>query len=355
MQKRGGQHEGSNELVHDLRNRIIELCNKSQESLSKSLESFQSSSALAQYGIGSRYTFYNEREKLENRLNDSIDLTNALITLIDILSRVFAELEMTAEQLKKDRGDLSNLRDTLTSLRNQIPGAQQRALSRSSQKTTTTTTTHKSSNSYQSTPQSSSTNERNGYRILLGVITAICAVLMIVGFSIGNIAMGIAFIILGLAFGIGCGAFYTLKENKKAVLALVLIPIALILAVVVPVASCSSEKQDKEIKLSASNFETYFSVSSSGPSSGRSITVSYSVSPKKSTYSTSSSSITVKLKITVRSSKTSTLRKSDTVSVTLNKSSGYKKSGSITINLSSNYSSLYYDIEVTSCSGTLLL
>lgn len=352
MQQRGGQHESSGQLVHDIRNRIIELCNCSQEKLQKSIESFERTSLNAQLGVGSRYQAISARDMLEKKLNDSISFTKTLIALTDILSQVFAELEITAEQLKKDRSQLVDLRDTLTKLRNQIPGAAQRA-----SYTPTQTSTPTSTYSSQWTNNSSTSSEHNGYRILLGIIAAICGILMIVGFAIGNVAMGIAFIILGLAFGIGCGAFYMLKENKKALLAVVLVPIVLILAVVVPVASCSSDDSNGKVSLSISNFENYFTVSASGPSSGRSATVNYSIAPKKSSYSSNSESttITVKIKISVRSSRYSTLRKSETVSVTLNKSSGYKKSGSITINLgSSNYSSLYYDTEITSCRGTIV-
>ncbi len=240
-QARGGQHENSEKLVHGIRNRLVELCNVSQERLQNSLESFKTASIRARFG-GNRYEAINARNILEKKLNDSISFIQALISLTQILSQVFAELEITVEQLKEDNTQLAQLKEVLINLRNQIPGAEQRA-----------------SRAAEGAPMPSMPNaERNGFRTLLGILTAICAILMIVGFSIGNIAMGIAFIILGLAFGIGCGAFYNIKSNKKAIIAIILVPIILILAVVVPIAcNTDSEKSDNNKVYDKGSTSTY--------------------------------------------------------------------------------------------------
>lgn len=352
-QMRGGQHEGSGRLVHDIRNRIVELCNRSQDKLKRSLDSFQKTSIQAQLGVGSRYAVISARDALEKQLNDSISFTQSLMILTDILGQVFAELAITTEQLKDDKKQLSSLKNTLIELRNQIPGAQQRASYIPSPTASNYSSTHTASS--QST--SSHTSSVNGYRVLLGVIAAICGILMIVGFSIGNVAMGIAFIILGLAFAIGCGAFYAIKGNKKGLIAIVLVPIILILAVVVPVATSSSSESGRTVTITSSNFEDYFTVSVSGSRSGNSVTANYSISPKKSTYATNSDStnITVQFRITIKPSTNSSASQSKVVNVTLTKTAKYKKSGSVTVTFNSNYSKALfsYSTSIISCSGKI--
>ena len=114
MQRRGGQHDSSGALVHDIRNRVIELCNRSQAEIGQMLNDLTQNDYYAKYVA---------RDKLPQKLSDSVKLTEILLKIIDILSSVFAELEITAEQLKKDKKDLTELKNTLTSLNNQVQEA----------------------------------------------------------------------------------------------------------------------------------------------------------------------------------------------------------------------------------------
>lgn len=346
-QAHGGQHENSEKMVHDIRNRLVELCNVSQERLQKSLESFKRTNLYAQFGV-SRQGEIIARNELEKKLNDSISFVQVLIGLTQILSQVFAELEVTVEQLKEDKAQLDQLKELLIVLRNQIPGAELRA-------------SH--TTSFVATPTQSKSSERNRFRILLGILSAICAILMIVGFSNGNIAMGVAFIILGLAFGIGCGAFYGIKGNKKALIAIILVPIMLILTVVVPIACTVDSGKSRE--LNVSNFQSYFEASATGPSSGSSIYVDYSISPKsdkKSLYLNDISSDTILLTIKVSVLRKdaiigthtySTIMASKTIRVSLNKEAKYKLADTVSFDLEKKTNYLYYTVEIISCSGTI--
>lgn len=109
-QLHGWQHEESFELVFKIRNKIIDLCNRSQKSLERLIQQLN------------MYNFQ-ARELLPEKLSDSVEFTNQLIRLIDILLSVFAELEITAEQLKKDKQALHELYDSLFDMNNKIQSA----------------------------------------------------------------------------------------------------------------------------------------------------------------------------------------------------------------------------------------
>lgn len=116
MQRHGGQHESSERLVCDIRNKMIELCNRSQDSLSKMIDNLTNANDS---GLGHLYV-QNLRELLPQKLSDSLIFLDALIQLTDILISVFAEVEFTAEQLKKDKTDLLDLRKTISSLNDKV-------------------------------------------------------------------------------------------------------------------------------------------------------------------------------------------------------------------------------------------
>ena len=126
MQRHGGQHEASERLVCDIRNKMIDLCNRSQESLSKMLDVLTRISNLGSGYMG----LYDIREKLPQKLLDSVVFLDDLILLTDILTSAFAEVEFTAEQLKKDKTALLDLRKTISSLNDQVQEAKKQASQR---------------------------------------------------------------------------------------------------------------------------------------------------------------------------------------------------------------------------------
>ena len=198
-QLHGGQHEESSELVHSIRNKIIDLCNRSQETLGKMIEQ-----------VG-KYNFQ-ARELLPEKLSDSVEFTTQLIRLIDILLSVFAELEITAEQLKKDKQALRELLDTLSDMNDKIQGV---------------VAVRKN----QEARQRAEAEQAKLYaRIAQGVLAGICFIVMIIGFSVGNLGLGIGFLILALGFGICCAAYENLTEqNAKRWIIIPVIIIAFIL------------------------------------------------------------------------------------------------------------------------------
>lgn len=132
MQRRGGQHDSSGALVHDIRNRVIELCNRSQAEIGQMLEMLNRFSGNSYGSYSSLSSAIKIRDKLPQKLSDSVKLTDILLKIINILSSVFAELELTAEQLKKDKKDITELRNTLSTFNNQIQEAKRQADSRRS-------------------------------------------------------------------------------------------------------------------------------------------------------------------------------------------------------------------------------
>lgn len=119
----------------------------------------------------------------------------------------------------------------------------------------------------------------------------------------------------------------------------------------------SSSTSSNKITLTSSNFEDYFTITTSAEYVGNKVTISYSIKPKSTSYasnSLSSSSITLKLKGGVYLYQFSTTpTSSNSASITLKKSSGYKASGTITITVSTSNDEIYWGTEVTSCSGTI--
>lgn len=124
MQKRGGEDETSKELVLNIRSRVITLCNESQESLGKMLNSL---SNIHSGGYTNYYLLLELKETLPKKLSDSLIFIHAIIRLINNLCSVFAELELTTEQLKKDQSALIDLRNHISSLNKDIQSAKKQA------------------------------------------------------------------------------------------------------------------------------------------------------------------------------------------------------------------------------------
>ena len=111
MQRHGGQHEASEQLLHNLRNRVIDLCNKSQEILVKMLEQLEKTKIHHNF-----FSIQSIKQKIDNKLLNSLTLIEGLIYIIDLFQSVFAELNLDAEDLVKDKIDLSKLKISLVLL-----------------------------------------------------------------------------------------------------------------------------------------------------------------------------------------------------------------------------------------------
>lgn len=313
-QHHGGQHAESSDLVRFLRNKIIDLCNHSQETLGKMIE---------QVGM---YNFQ-ARQLLPEKLSDSVEFTTQLIRLIDILSSVFAELDVTAEQLKKDKQSLRELLATLSDMNAKIQGA-------------VTERKHREARQLEEAEKT-----RSRARIAQGVLAGICSIVMIIGFSVGNIGLGIGFLILALGFGICCAAYDALTEkNAKKWVVIVAAVIAIIIFSTVDGPAYEGE-------LNGNNFERAFNVSGSASEYGF---VSYYISPKDDGYDEcSSSSSTISVTIRYEFSGGTSGGRSGTKNITLNKSSGYRANG--TFEVYGYFSYTTCSVEVISASGYVYL
>lgn len=313
-QHHGGQHEESSDLVRSLRNKIIDLCNHSQETLGKMIE---------QVGM---YNFQ-ARQLLPEKLSDSVEFTTQLIRLIDILSSVFAELDVTAEQLKKDKQSLHELLDTLSGLNDKLQGA---------------VTVRKNQEARQRAEEEKS---KSYARIAQGVLAGICFIIMIIGFAVGNIGLGIGFLVLALGFGICCAAYDALTEkNAKKWVVIVAAVIAIIIFSTV-------DGPTYEGELNGNNFERAFNVSGSASEYGF---VSYYISPKDDGYAEcSSSSSTISVTIRYEFSGGTSGGRSGTKNITLNKSSGYRANGTFEVYGYFTYTTC--SVEVISASGYVYL
>lgn len=336
----GGQHESSENLLLEIRSKVIKICNNAQENLVTLIKQ-------KQFGIGSRNSI---SRQINAKVPDTLRLIESLISIIDILQSIFAELDIESERLCKDREDLVELKKSLTTINHSV------------------------------------TKEKNG-RIAHGVLSIISLIIMIVLFSCGNIGGGVFFLISLCTFGL-CFALYPFLKGKMVGIVLV----GLIAACIIGALSGESDSQSSstptnnnstskssssssssysssssssssgtqsgsKIVLSTSNFEDYFTITTSASFTGNTLTINYSIAPKSTAYaskSASATSISVKLKGGVYSTSTSSYPfSSNTSSITLLKSAGYKKEGKITITVSSSYSSVYWNTEITSCSGTI--
>lgn len=187
MQCHGGQHEDSERLLRDLRNKVIDLCNESQNKLGSLLTQWQT--AMSQYNFSSVYSI---RQQINERIPDSLRLVENLISIIDIFKSVFAELDIDYERLSKDKEDLIDLKKSLTQLNQPIQQEKQRQVQARQQQ-----------------EQAS----KNG-RVAHGVFAGISLFIMIICFASGSIGGGVAFLIIASAFAMCCG-FYPQLEGKK--------------------------------------------------------------------------------------------------------------------------------------------
>ena len=121
MQNHGVQHEESENLLHEFRGRTIDLCNKSQEVLGKLLQEWNNYFSIPYNPYNhSRPSLASIRERIVNKVPGSLALIDHLISLTDIFQSVFAELDIDAERLAKDKKDLLELRAPLAEMNKSI-------------------------------------------------------------------------------------------------------------------------------------------------------------------------------------------------------------------------------------------
>ncbi len=190
-QARGGQHEKSKKLVFDFRNRLIDLCYASQKMLQNTMDNLNKADFHTKYCLAIEREINKSiaLEILEKKVNDSISFIEALIYLIQILSHVFAELEIIVEQLNEDKTQLIQLKKDLIKFRKQIRSAKRSSYNDMSYRY----------------------NKPSFGRVLLGFLAALCVPGTITGFGTGNIIFGVVSLILGLVLGICCIAFNKIK------------------------------------------------------------------------------------------------------------------------------------------------
>lgn len=104
MQKRGGQHGRSEQILRDLRNKVVGLCNSSQQSLTDKLEKIRYS-PLGIYG-----------SDVKNKLNDYLRVVDNVIKITNAFQSIFAELDFESERLSSDEAELQVLRNSILRL-----------------------------------------------------------------------------------------------------------------------------------------------------------------------------------------------------------------------------------------------
>lgn len=117
-QLKGAEHDESAKFVLQIRNRVIDLSNKSQAPLTDLIQKTQ---------YADQYTLMVIRKSLPQKLADSITFTESILKLFKILETVFAEVEIVAERLKQDKKDISSLKSSLNAMAKQLKDAELQA------------------------------------------------------------------------------------------------------------------------------------------------------------------------------------------------------------------------------------
>lgn len=99
---RGGEHDQSIKFAISIRNKMIDMSNKTQERLAELIESRIYKQAVVDDIIWAR------------------NFTDYLIDILGILNTIFEELDIYTEKLKEDKKHLASLKDQLSKILNQI-------------------------------------------------------------------------------------------------------------------------------------------------------------------------------------------------------------------------------------------
>lgn len=359
---RGAQHELSVNFAATIRNKVIDMCNKAQERLTK----------LITFGL-----YYNSaKQKFVDKLVFSKDFVDILIKILDILMGVFAEIEVFAERLKKDKSDFNKLKDDLSKMINQIDpyGSYRSKSERKLEKQKSQVYSYDQSNneyerytySKNKTTSSSSENEetwKTAIRWIVGIVILVSGIGAIVNFSSGTPAVGVFLMIICITTII-CAYQWGQLNIKFDTMKTLSVVMAVITALFCIISAAVNSEDDNGysnsdgVYLTTYNFDTYFYLSSDCEvTSGtyRKAEYSYSIYPKSSfDYSDSDNpySITVTIGLDITSTSTATGNPDEyKIYVTLYKSNGYRASGTRTYNIGTYEK--YWDDGIYSVSGTI--
>lgn len=359
---RGAQHELSVNFAATIRNKVIDMCNKAQERLTK----------LITFGL-----YYNSaKQKFVEKLVFSKDFVDILIKILDVLMGVFAEIEVFAERLKKDKSDFNKLKEDLSKMINQIDpyGSYRSKSERKLEKQKSQVYSYDQSNneyerytySKNKTTSSSSENEetwKTAIRWIVGIVILVSGIGAIVNFSSGTPAVGVFLMIICITTII-CAYQWGQLNIKFDTMKTLSVVMAVITALFCIISAAVNSEDDNGysnsdgVYLTTYNFDTYFYLSSDCEvTSGtyRKAEYSYSIYPKSSfDYSDSDNpySITVTIGLDITSTSTATGNPDEyKIYVTLYKSDGYRASGTRTYNIGTYEK--YWDDGIYSVSGTI--
>ena len=370
---RGAQHPNSYEFVHELRNKVIDMCNNSQSDLMSLIQRFQFD--------------YLAKKEFKDKILYASQYIDLLIKVLDILLVVFKEIDVVAEKLKKDKQDFLGLQKTTNELNKKVNPFRSVFVSQTvslEEGTTQSYDVNKTSSGYNSNKTTQKNNSNNysdkeisdlTIKVLIGITIAISIILIIIC-GISQIIAGcvLSIIVLFIA-GVTASMWGNggISKDSMKVIA-ILLTIFMIICFIACVSTAANKKDEDSsysgydysssyssygINLNANNFSTYFTLTSSCSVSTSSYsttaTYSYSIKPKASfNYSNynnpSSIKVTIGLEISSYSSAYGTPSEYK-INVTLYKSSGYKQSGSKIYYISS--SEKYWRDGIYSVSATI--
>lgn len=348
FENRGGRHESSFDFATLLRNKVIEMCNKSQKSLTKHIN----------YNPYASFTQYNFVLKTVN----SIKFIGYLENILNILEKYFIEIDDFAERLKQDKIDFSNLKSELAEILNKIDPycTCRNKIERNEEKIS-----QKENYTIQKQETTSDNIWEKVIKWLVGITILVAGICIIVSFVRDSTAIGVISLIIAIISAI-CAYKWGQLDIKLETMKIISIALAVIMGIVcivsLAVSSSSSNSSSRSVTLTSSNFEDYFTLDSSCSlsyytSGSKTATYNYSISPKSSfKYSNNSnnpSSITVTIGLDISSYSSSYVTPSDyKIYITLYKSNGYKTSGTKTYyNLNTNKK--YWSDGIYSVSGTI--
>lgn len=337
---RGGQHEISIKFASTLRNKVINMCNKSQESL--------------QGHINYTLSYDNSaKQEFVNKTVQSINFIDYLMTVLNILQLSFAEIDVFNERLKKDRNDFENLKKDLNKILDQIDPYnvyRNKFNKKSERKQVSERSYNTSSNTYSNRSSSSSTDKTwtVAIRWIMGITILISLIGTIVSFTSGSGAIGAVSLIVFVVSSI-CAYKWGQCDIKLDTMKSLSIVLALVMFIIC-IVSVSIEPKKFEGSLNTNNFEEAFNISYSVSSSG---TITYTISEKNDYSDNYNSSYEISVTIRYTFSGGSSNGRTGSKNIVLKKSSNYYARGTITVSGYFTYSSC--SVKVSYVNGSVYL
>lgn len=337
---RGGQHEISIKFASTLRNKIIDMCNKSQESL--------------QGHINYTLSYDNSaKQEFVNKTVQSINFIDYLMTVLNVLQLSFAEIDVFNERLKKDRNDFENLKKDLNKILDQIDPYnvyRNKFNKKSERKQVSEHSYNTSSNTYSNRSSNSSTDKTwtIAIRWIMGITILISLIGTIVSFTSGSGAIGAVSLIVFVVSSI-CAYKWGQCDIKLDTMKSLSIVLALVMFIIC-IVSVSIKPKKFEGSLNTNNFEKAFNISYSVSSSG---TITYTISEKNDYSDNYNSSYEISVTIRYTFSGGSSNGRTGSKNIVLKKSSNYYARGSITVTGYFTYSSC--SVKVSYVNGSVYL